>query len=117
MARSIIVHPDMGVFLGCVLGLAFFSKLGDAGGQYKAPVFDSEEDAETFVKQFFRGEGWDASTFAAFSLPSGYGYDFDSIDPLLMQRAGVPAEMLTTVIQNEMLAVRDFEKLNHLKRH
>jgi hypothetical protein len=48
----VICHPEMGVFLGVCLGLAFWSKL-DSVGQDHAPAFDSEAQAEVFMA------GWD----------------------------------------------------------
>jgi len=44
----VIVHPEMGVYLGSCLGLGFWSKL-DPVGQAAAATFDSVEDAETFM--------------------------------------------------------------------
>lgn len=47
--RVIIVHEDWGIFLGHMLGLAFFSRV-DSGGQLQAPTFKSFDDASDFVK-------------------------------------------------------------------
>lgn len=44
----VIVHPELGVYLGCCLGLGFWSKL-DPVGQSAAVVFDSPEQAAAHV--------------------------------------------------------------------
>lgn len=49
--RVVIVHPDHGVFLGLFLGLAFYSML-DSAGQTMAPVFVSNDQAETFMSSW-----------------------------------------------------------------
>lgn len=115
MARCFIVHNQMGVFLGHAMGLAFFSMQGDGGGQYKAPVFATKKDAMEMLESWTNRPP--IETFVLFDLPSGYGYDEEYVDPLMMRRAGVPDELLGCCLQNEMMAARHFAKLNNLKMH
>lgn len=115
MGRCFIVHPQLGVFLGHAMGLAFFSLQGDAGGQYKAPVFATKEEATDMLKQW-RG-GPPPESFVLFDLPTGYGYDEEYVDPLMMKRAGVSDEMLGCCLENEMMAAKHFAKMNNLKMH
>lgn len=44
----VIVHPKMGIYLGCALGLGFWSKL-DAAGQTMATTFENEAQARGHV--------------------------------------------------------------------
>lgn len=46
--RIVVVHPEMGIYLGSFLGLGFFSKL-DCAGQTCACTFADEADARDFV--------------------------------------------------------------------
>lgn len=49
MKKFIITNKDWGVYLGSFLGLGFWSKL-DPAGQPCACVFDSENDANQYIK-------------------------------------------------------------------
>lgn len=51
----VIVHPEMGIYLGSCMGLGFWSKL-DAVGQPSAVTFSSEEDAEAFMASWDDGK-------------------------------------------------------------
>ena len=115
MGRCFIVHPEMGVFLGHAMGMSFFSLIGDAGGQYKAPVWNTHKEAQDFLGTWRNSPP--PEQFVLFDLPSGYGYDQEYVDPLVMRRAGVTEEMLGCCLQNEMLAAQHFAKLNNLKMH
>lgn len=48
MKRTIITHPEMGIFIGAAAGLAFWSML-DAAGQSEVVTFEDEADARDFV--------------------------------------------------------------------
>ena len=52
MKRVVIIHRQLGIFVGHSMGLGFWSQLGDAGGQYTAVTFDSEADARGFVSEW-----------------------------------------------------------------
>lgn len=54
MKKFILIHPEMGVYVGHALGMGFWSKLDDAG-QVAAVTFDSEQKAKDHVT------GWDCS--------------------------------------------------------
>ena len=58
----VIVHDEMGVFIGVGLGLAFFSML-DTGGQTECATFEHEIEARAFV------ESWDEQ-----NDPNNYRY-------------------------------------------
>jgi len=68
MARTVITHPDWGVYLGSWLGLGFFSKL-DCAGQHEACTFESEADASEFIKTW--DENSDPSIFTFVPVKSG----------------------------------------------
>lgn len=44
----VIVHPEMGIYLGCALGLGFWSNL-DAADQTMAATFENEAQAREHV--------------------------------------------------------------------
>ena len=46
--RYVIVHAEMGLYLGCAMGFGFFSLL-DTAGQTSACTFDSPEDASHHI--------------------------------------------------------------------
>lgn len=54
----VLTHPERGVFLGCWLGLSFWSKL-DPAGQPAAPTFPSTEEAESFMAEWEGGRPQD----------------------------------------------------------
>ncbi|CAK7259125.1 hypothetical protein [Shinella sp. WSD5-1] len=60
--RVVIVHPEMGIYLGSCFGLGFFSLL-DCAGQTAACTFEDECDARACVSS--RSENGD---------PDAYGY-------------------------------------------
>ena len=62
MSRVVIVHEEMGIFIGRNLGLAFWSNL-DTGGQWCCATFDDEGDAREFV-----------STWTPKQNPNAYRY-------------------------------------------
>lgn len=45
-----VIHPEWGIFLGCAMGLAFWSAL-DCAGQDCAPVMVDESQARAFIDQ------------------------------------------------------------------
>ena len=49
MHRVVIVHEELGIFVGKSMGFAFWSNL-DTGGQWCCATFDDEADAREFVK-------------------------------------------------------------------
>lgn len=51
MKKIVIAHPDMGVFLGAMWGLGFWSNL-DPVGQSAACAFDDEKAAREFVAKW-----------------------------------------------------------------
>ena len=51
MNRTVIVHEEMGIFVGAAAGMAFWSML-DAGGQWRCASFDGEGDAREFVGEW-----------------------------------------------------------------
>lgn len=57
-----ITHPEMGVYLGCCMGLGFWTLL-DSAAQPAAVVFDSIEQAHEHI------ETWDEG-----NDPSAYGF-------------------------------------------
>jgi len=57
--RIVIVHNEMGIFVGAAVGFAFWSML-DPGGQHQAVTFDDEEDARDFVKEWIPPQDPDA---------------------------------------------------------
>lgn len=67
----VICHPEMGVFLGLGLGLAFWSKL-DPVGQDHAPAFDNEAQAEEFMASWDNGRPQGATLVAV--VPDADGY-------------------------------------------
>lgn len=51
MKKTVITHPEMGIFVGAAAGMAFWSML-DAGGQHQVVTFENEEDAREFVGEW-----------------------------------------------------------------
>lgn len=51
MKRIVIVHDEMGIFVGGAMGLGFFSMV-DTGGQCVACLWDTEEEAREFVDEW-----------------------------------------------------------------
>lgn len=51
MKRIVIVHHEMGIFIGAGMGMAFWSLL-ECAGQCEAVCFLTEEDARSFVGQW-----------------------------------------------------------------
>ena len=49
--RVVIVHDQMGIFIGASMGLAFWSML-ETGGQWTAVCFEDENDAREFVAEW-----------------------------------------------------------------
>lgn len=49
--RYVITHPDQGIYLGCFMGLGFWSKL-DAAGQDSAATFESIEQAKEHISSW-----------------------------------------------------------------
>jgi hypothetical protein len=96
--RCFIVHAQYGVFMGYTLGLAFFSKLGDAGQQVAAPVFDSFDAAREFVRSFSEEGLADGVTY--FAVPKEYGKE-GYVDSFGMVASGVPRDMLEQILANE----------------
>jgi len=52
VTRCVIVHDEMGIFVGCAMGCAFWSNL-DAAGQYTVVSFEDQEDARDFAEDVF----------------------------------------------------------------
>jgi hypothetical protein len=77
VSKIVIVHPEMGIYLGNCMGLGFFSNL-DCAGQIFACVFPSENDAREHIRS------WESA-----NNPEGYRYvkvtcdqwaDIDALD-------------------------------------
>ena len=49
--RVVIVHEEMGVFVGAHMGMAYWSML-ETAGQAACATFDDEADARNFVSQW-----------------------------------------------------------------
>ena len=50
----VITHPEMGIYLGSAMGMAFWSKL-DPVGQPAACTFESQDEAEAFMASWDGG--------------------------------------------------------------
>lgn len=62
--RFVLVHPEMGIYLGNCLGLGFWSKL-DPVGQPSACTFADENEMRTHVATWESPvEGWSARAVA-----------------------------------------------------
>lgn len=51
MKRIVIVHHEMGIFIGAGMGIAFWSML-DCADQFTAVCFNDEQDARSFVDEW-----------------------------------------------------------------
>lgn len=60
--RTVITHPEMGVYVGHCLGLGFWTLL-DSAGQPSATTFDNELDAREHIAS------WDEN-----NDPNDYGF-------------------------------------------
>jgi hypothetical protein len=49
--RVVIVHEQMGIFVGAAVGFAFWS-MTDAAGQHQVATFSDEVEARNFVRQW-----------------------------------------------------------------
>lgn len=49
MTRFLLVHDEWGLYLGCCLGMGFFTKM-DTAGQFEAVVFPTVEMAMDHIK-------------------------------------------------------------------
>jgi len=70
MARYVIVHPEMGVYLGSCLGMGFWSCL-DCVGQDRACTAESIEDARTHVASWEESNDPDEYQYVPVELPIG----------------------------------------------
>ncbi len=70
MARVVITHPEMGVFLGVALGLGLWTKL-DCAGQPAACNFKDETDARQFVSTWIECNNPDDYRYVAAGGPRG----------------------------------------------
>lgn len=57
--RVVIVHDEMGVFVGAAMGFAFWSMM-DTAGQHTAVTFEGETDAREFVAEWVPAQDPDA---------------------------------------------------------
>ena len=95
--RCIIVHPQMGVFLGHSMGFGFFSNI-DPAGQLMAPVFATKAEGHECISRM-ACDAEVASTFSLFTVPLHYPGEY--VDTLVMKAIGVPEEMLTKILEAE----------------
>ncbi len=51
MSKRVLYHPEFGVYLGSCLGFGFWSKC-DPVGQPCAVLFDSESEADKFIRSW-----------------------------------------------------------------
>jgi len=84
MIRTIIVHPDMGIYLGSCMGMGFFSLL-DAVGQDRAVVFLDEPQARDHVAHRENNNDPDAYQYKQVNVKDDY-----YADPNELLSAGLP---------------------------
>ena len=84
--RYVLVHPDMGVFVGCALGLAFWSKL-DCVGQSHVPVCRTEQEAAELRAELNQNDA---------SIHKVTSFDTDCISFLELESQGYTAYILPT---------------------
>lgn len=63
MNGVVIIHPEMGIYLGNCFGLGFFTN-GDCGGQEEAALFATEAEARDYVRQWENNNDPEAYTYA-----------------------------------------------------
>lgn len=80
--RVVITHPEMGIYLGCCLGLGFWTKL-DPVGQGEAVTFEDESDARDYVCSWDENNDPDVYTYVPVSSGSIRGLTDAGLEPLL----------------------------------
>lgn len=81
MTKTVIVHDEMGVFIGAAAGMAFWSML-DAGGQWTCVTFDDEADARDFVESWTPAQNPDGYRYVSVDTTAAYATigDLDRAD-------------------------------------
>jgi hypothetical protein len=94
----IATHPEAGLFIGCALGLAFWSKLED-GGQRHAPIFESIDEMQAFLSA-----GHDAIFMAAVTYHHVVTKDslHASISEIRRADPPVPEDALAPLLPNQL---------------
>lgn len=102
MEKCVIVHSKLGVFMGAAMGMAYWSKLGDAGCQFVAPVFANIGEARGYASQF--REAYLVEGCAFFVIPEKLKVG-EWADSTTLKACGVTDDMLETVLVNEMHSI------------
>lgn len=84
--QYVIVHDEFGVFVGCCLGLAFWTKI-DSVGQPVACTFATEDDAHQFLDKIVSLDDIEDCKFVPVNCEGPYA------DIAILKEAGL-ADML-----------------------
>lgn len=75
MSRIVIVHDEMGIYVGNCLGLGFFTLL-DCGGQPMVCTFPDEEEARKHIASWDTNNDPNAYRYVSISTDDDWvGYD------------------------------------------
>ncbi|MBY0466254.1 MAG: hypothetical protein K2W33_15055 [Burkholderiales bacterium] len=83
-SRVVIVHPEMGIYLGSCMGMGFWSKL-DPVGQPSAVTFANPEEAQAHM------QGWDCGPQEGASCHAVIADQIDGQGPYAAHFASIQA--------------------------
>lgn len=91
--RIVIVHPDVGIYIGSALGLGFFTGL-DCGGQDKVCTFPSEHEAREFISGWSDNNNPDMYSFHKVAPIQGTYVGYEELASAGLAREALPLKMM-----------------------
>lgn len=87
--RTVIVHPEWGIYLGSCMGLGFFSAM-DCAGQWEAAVFLSEDEARAYVAAWSDNDQPDMFTYPSVQAEQDFWATIEELDTAGLSEWTIP---------------------------